>query len=498
VSDESQLQVTRKDDESSVVPSSARSSLAARGRRDAVLLTLHARAESEQQRSGSFPGWREPGYGPWYGFGDRPKEQMQKDAEQGCAPAQFHLGWMYDNPHLGVPGVGQDYVEAAKWYRKAAEHGHAPSQFNLGVMYDIGEGVGQDYVEAAKWYHNAAEQGLDAAQFNLGIKYENGEGIAQDSTKAATWYRKAAERGFSKAQFNLGLKYASGQGVAQDYVQAHMWMDLAAPRANRADGKKYTAARDRVAAKMNPMQIAEARRLALEWETNRRDESIAREGNLTGRCNKCGEDKALVFAGCVCARCSEALDRQWADSAATDWLVTRPSLDAAGHGVSDIVLPNTTYAHMKKYSWAANDTESRIRGFFRSRQGTPEEIVHLESKGGTWSDASGARIVRRATFEEVAAHKQNNREWLIASETDVIISDTCERLGIQSKVHWEPAEVGELDDPGRIQAAKEIAGRLRQLGWLEELAKMRREDSDALQAVDDARLLEMALQRESI
>lgn len=210
-------------------------------------------------------------------------------------------------------------------------------------------------------------------------------------------------------------------------------------------------------------------------------------------CNKCGERKELVFAGCVCANCSDALDRQWAASAATDWLVTRPWGDSDGGRVTDLVLLNTTYAQMKTYAWASNDAESRIRGFFRIREPTPEEIAQLKSHGGAWSPFSGARTVRPATPEEVAAYKQNEREWLIASETDVLMRDTCKRLGIEAKVYWEPPEAGERDDPGRIQAAKEIAGRLRQLGLLEELAKMKREDSDALQVVDDARLLEMAL-----
>jgi len=209
-------------------------------------------------------------------------------------------------------------------------------------------------------------------------------------------------------------------------------------------------------------------------------------------CNKCGERKELVFAGCVCGNCSDALDRRWAASAATEWLVTRP-WDDAGLRVSDLVLLNITYAQMKTYAWASNDAESQIRGFWRARQATPEEIAHLKSQPGIWSHASGARLVRPATPEEVAAYKQNNREWVIASETDLIIHDTCERLGIPKKVYWEPPEAGERDDPGRIQASQEIGARLRQLGWREELAKMVREGSDALQVVDDARLLEMVL-----
>src|ERR1022692_1580407 len=412
VSDEYQLQVTRRDDESSLVLSSAQSSLVARGRRDAALLTLSARAESEEGRSGLL-GW--PAL--WDQI-EKPTEEVQREAEQGYAPAQFNLGWRYDNRHLGVPGVGQDYAEAAKWYHRAAE------------------------------------------------------------------------QGFCKAQFNLGLKYVYGHGVAQDYVQGYMWMELAAPKANVADGKRYAATRDRVAANMSPAQIAEAQRLALTWVTDRRDESIAKEGNLAEGCNKCGERNELVFAGCVCASCSEALDRQWGGSTATDWLVTRPD-NSVGSRVLDLVLLNTTYAQMKKYSWAANDSDSRIQGFFRFRQATSEEIAHFESQPGIWSHASGSRVVRPATHEEVAAQKQRHREWQIAMDTDQIIREACEELGIQMNEHDVPVE-----DPQRIeQAADGIAGRLRQLGWLEELAKMKREDSDALHAMDGPPLLEMALQR---
>ena len=74
--------------------------------------------------------------------------------------------------------MGQDYVEAAKWYRKAADQGYAPAQFNLGVMYDNGEGVAQDYTEAAKWYRKAADQGDYRAQFNLGLKCDHGQGVS--------------------------------------------------------------------------------------------------------------------------------------------------------------------------------------------------------------------------------------------------------------------------------------------------------------------------------
>jgi hypothetical protein len=197
-------------------------------------------------------------------------------------------------------------------------------------------------------------------------------------------------------------------------------------------------------------------------------------------CNKCGERKELVFAGCVCASCSDAFDREWAAAPVTTWLVTRPWSDSR---VSDFILLNTTYAQMKTSAWAANDSESRVRGFFRIRHATPADIAHLKFPSGIWSPFSGARAVRRATSEEVAALEKSNREWAIATHTDRLIGETCARLGI-----------GELGEPQRVeQAAEEISERLRQLGWLEELARMKRDESDALQAIDDVRLLEMAL-----
>lgn len=68
------------------------------------------------------------------------------------------------------------------------------------------------------------------------------------------------------AQLNLGILYENGEGVSQDYVQAHMWMNLAVSHSRLPE---CAAARDRVAAKMSPSQIAEAQRLAREWKSTK-------------------------------------------------------------------------------------------------------------------------------------------------------------------------------------------------------------------------------------
>ena len=77
--------------------------------------------------------------------------------------------------------------------------------------------------------------------------------------------RLAAEQGVASAQGNLGVMYDNGEGVPQDYVQAHKWINLAAASRTTKAGD-YRLARDAVAEKMTASQVAEAQRLAREWQ----------------------------------------------------------------------------------------------------------------------------------------------------------------------------------------------------------------------------------------
>ena len=113
----------------------------------------------------------------------------------------------------------------------------------------------------------AAEQGQWQAQSNLGEMYENGRGVPQDYVQAVAWYRKAAEQGYVRPQHSLASMYANGEGVPQDYVAAHKWYILAASRTLvPTSQKRYAELRDLTAKRMTPQQIAEAQRLANEWQ----------------------------------------------------------------------------------------------------------------------------------------------------------------------------------------------------------------------------------------
>ena len=61
--------------------------------------------------------------------------------------------------------------------------------------------------------------------------------------------------------------YAEGRGVPQDCVQAHMWINLASSRMTAGEERELAVkSRDNLASLMTPAQLAEAQRLAREWD----------------------------------------------------------------------------------------------------------------------------------------------------------------------------------------------------------------------------------------
>ena len=97
--------------------------------------------------------------------------------------------------------------------------------------------------------------------------YKRGEGVPQNYVETVRWYRRAADQGHTMALNLLGYMYRDGgDGVPADFVQTHMWFNLAASRTIGVLGSTAAQGRDIVAAQMNPTQIAEAERLAREWD----------------------------------------------------------------------------------------------------------------------------------------------------------------------------------------------------------------------------------------
>ena len=170
----------------------------------------------------------------------------------------FDRGLQYDD--------AGNHVNALEWYRKAADQGYAVAQVILGWHYHTGEGVPQDDAEAARWYRLAADQGDAVAQQSLGCVYREGKGVPQDDAESVRWFRLAAEQGRADAQHDLACSYRDGNGVPQDYVQAHMWYSLSASQSSEAEWGNRAKNRDLTAQRMTPDQLAEAQRLAREWD----------------------------------------------------------------------------------------------------------------------------------------------------------------------------------------------------------------------------------------
>ena len=101
--------------------------------------------------------------------------------------------------------------------------------------------------------------------------YEDGTRafVRGDYVTALRLWRPLAEQGDAKAQFSLGVMYVRGAGgVPRDHVVAHKWLNLAANRYPASEENwrnKTTKLRKAITTLMTPAQIAEAQRLAREW-----------------------------------------------------------------------------------------------------------------------------------------------------------------------------------------------------------------------------------------
>lgn len=150
---------------------------------------------------------------------DEAAKWYRKALWKGSAEARCGLGLLY----LSGKGVGRDPGKALKWLQESADLGFAGAMKSLGDMYAGGDGVPQDDEAAADWYRNAAEHGSADAEYILGEMYSEGKLVPRNDGVAAGWYRKATEQGNADAQYILGGMYREGTGVRKDIAEADRW-----------------------------------------------------------------------------------------------------------------------------------------------------------------------------------------------------------------------------------------------------------------------------------
>lgn len=143
-------------------------------------------------------------------------ESIRAAAEGGDAAAAWRMGRLYAE---GLE-VEQDWLEAARWYRKSAQGGDPQGQYQLGRLFEEGKGVGQDWKQAAEWYRRAAEQGYADAEWKLGLCFRDGHGVSKDAIWAKIWLEKAARHGQSEAKEALERLGAAADPTAADRMAA--------------------------------------------------------------------------------------------------------------------------------------------------------------------------------------------------------------------------------------------------------------------------------------
>ncbi len=160
----------------------------------------------------------------------------------------------------------QDEAEAKRLYVLAAQASGAG-----GTASDVGQGAVQLIYDSRllppdssqlQGYLTAARAGDPLAQFLLGYLRASAARTSADYRAAAGWLKSAALKGSPAAMANFGILQFEGKGTLQDYVEGYKWLTLAA-----ISGLPGIAeARDRLAARMTPVQINQANDLAdAEW-----------------------------------------------------------------------------------------------------------------------------------------------------------------------------------------------------------------------------------------
>lgn len=121
-----------------------------------------------------------------------------------------------------------------------------------------------------KRLRHAAESGDAAAQFNLGVLSDshvddNGYAIEGNRAEAIKWLLAAAQQGLPRAQSRLAEFYADGPNVSGNFVNACTWFLLATQNSRCIHRHQARSGYERVAIRLTPSQLAEAKRLAGLW-----------------------------------------------------------------------------------------------------------------------------------------------------------------------------------------------------------------------------------------
>lgn len=189
--------------------------------------------------------------------------ELLREAASGDPDAQNALGLAYAEGRL----LPVDPVESARWHLAAAGQDHRGSQVELCRTYFSDRADLAILGQAARWCGAAAQQGDPEASFLMANLYSQGRGVQRDRDEANRLYRTAAEGGVAEAQVIVGLDYADDENLPVDLVESYRWLTLASSsNSGGADLTDVIELRESVRTRLSSQQLAEARRMVLEWQ----------------------------------------------------------------------------------------------------------------------------------------------------------------------------------------------------------------------------------------
>ena len=180
---------------------------------------------------------------------------LEQGAKAGDPGYQYLLGafWLQDNQYKSEPKA----IEGLKLIKQSAEQGYAPAMYHLGAIYEAGltrwtnDDVSKNKVDATEPPNENAkgdakdieretpkpegsEIGVKPDDLKLELFFavngmrQDGYLVAKDYDKAAEYYKKASDAGYVPAQFRLGLFYLNGRGVEKNELQGNKLIERSA------------------------------------------------------------------------------------------------------------------------------------------------------------------------------------------------------------------------------------------------------------------------------
>lgn len=177
----------------------------------------------------------------------------------------------YDGLRLHDAG---DVKGALEEWKRAALSGDIQAQRRLGDVYNEGTIVLQDYIEAHKWYNlaavNEAGEAGDASRDTREARDEaryarnvlQGQMISRDIEEARRRFACTYEAGNATALYRLGRLYQLGAGLTQNNIEAYRFFLIAASKGS----DEALGARDILAKKLKPAQIASGQAASRDWK----------------------------------------------------------------------------------------------------------------------------------------------------------------------------------------------------------------------------------------